>query len=61
MMKMWTQFTRTGNPNAEGIIEWPAYNKEDDKYMYIADPLEIKTGFSKIKPASPPPPKQAEE
>ncbi|MFC1838051.1 carboxylesterase/lipase family protein [Thermodesulfobacteriota bacterium] len=53
MMKMWTQFARTGNPNAEGIIEWPAYNKEDDKYMYVADPLEIKTGFSKIKPPSP--------
>jgi para-nitrobenzyl esterase len=61
MMKMWTQFARTGNPNAEGIIEWPAYSKEDDTYMYIADPLEIKTGFSKIKPASPPQPNQAEE
>jgi hypothetical protein len=28
------------------------HNKEDDKYMYIADLLEIKAGFSKIKPAS---------
>ena len=36
------------------MIEWPAYNKEDDKYMYMADPLEIKTGFSKIKPESTP-------
>ncbi len=50
MMRMWTRFARTGDPNVEGIIQWPAYNKEDDKYMYIADPLEIKTGFSKIKP-----------
>ncbi|MBN1906438.1 MAG: carboxylesterase family protein [Deltaproteobacteria bacterium] len=54
MMKMWTQFARTGNPNSEGLIEWPAYNNGDDKYMYVADPLEIKTGFSKIKPSSPP-------
>jgi len=61
MMKMWTQFARTGNPNAGGIIEWPAYNKEDDKYMYIADPLEIKTGFSKIKPVIPPKPDQVDE
>ncbi len=52
MMKMWTQFARTGDPNVDGIIEWPAYNQEDDKYIYIADPLEIKTGFSKIKPPS---------
>ena len=53
MMKMWTQFARTGDPNVEGMIQWPAYNKEDDKYMYFAEPLEIKTGFSKIKPATP--------
>jgi para-nitrobenzyl esterase len=55
MMKMWTQFARTGDPNVEGLIQWPVYNKEDDKYMYFFDPLEIKTGFSKIGPASPPP------
>ena len=55
MMQMWTQFSRTGDPNIEGMIQWPAYNKKDDRYMYIADPLEIKTGFSKIKPATPPP------
>jgi carboxylesterase type B len=54
MMKMWTQFARTGNPNTEGLIEWPTYNKAEDKYMYIAEPLEIKTGFSNIKPPSPP-------
>jgi para-nitrobenzyl esterase len=54
MMKMWTQFARTGDPNAEGMIQWPAYNRDDDKYMYIADPLEIKIGFSKIKPKTTP-------
>jgi para-nitrobenzyl esterase len=59
MMKMWTQFARTGDPTVNGIIEWPTYNEEDDQYMYIADPLEIKTGFSEIKPASPPPPNAA--
>ena len=61
MMKMWTQFARTGNPGVEGLIEWPAYSKDDDKYMYIADPLEIKTGFSKIKPASTPQQDQGDE
>jgi para-nitrobenzyl esterase len=55
MMKMWSQFARTGDPNVEGINQWPAYHKEDDQYMYFADPLEIRTGFSKIKPATPPP------
>ena len=61
MMKIWTQFARTGNPSVEGLIEWPAYNRENDNYMYIADPLEIKTGFSKIKPASPQQENQREE
>lgn len=52
MMDMLTQFARTGDPNIEGIIQWPGYNIEEDKYMYIADLLEINTGFSRIKPKS---------
>jgi len=55
MMKMWTRFALTGDPNIEGMIQWPAYDKEGDKYIYFADPLEVKTGFSNIKPPSPPP------
>ena len=54
MMNAWTQFARTGDPNVEGMIQWPVYDKGGDQYMYFADPLEIKTGFSKIKPTSPP-------
>jgi len=52
IMTMWAQFAKTGDPNAPGIIQWPAYSKEEDKYMYIIDPLEIKSGFSNIKPES---------
>jgi len=52
MMKMWAQFAQTGDPSVKGMIQWPVYNKEEDQYMYIADPLEIKTGFSQIKPES---------
>ena len=52
MMKMWSRFALTGDPNVEGMAQWPVYNKEEDRYMYIADPLEIKIGFSKIKSVS---------
>ena len=52
MMQMWSRFAMTGDPNVEGIVQWPVYNKDEDRYMYIADPLEIKTGFSQIKPVS---------
>ncbi len=54
MMKMWTQFARTGDPNVEGMVQWPAYDKETDRYLYIADPPEVKSGFSKIVAAQTP-------
>ena len=50
MMSMWTQFVRTGDPNVKGLITWPTYEAPTDQYLYIADPLEVKSGFSKIVP-----------
>jgi para-nitrobenzyl esterase len=50
MMSMWTQFARTGDPNVKGLIDWPAYEAATDNYLYIANPLEVKSGFSKIGP-----------
>jgi para-nitrobenzyl esterase len=51
MMRLWTQFARTGDPNVEGLITWPAYDAATDEYLYIAGPLQVKTGFSKVGPA----------
>jgi para-nitrobenzyl esterase len=48
MMAMWTQFARTGNPNVEGLITRPAYELATDQYLYIAEPLQVKSGFSKV-------------
>ena len=50
MMKMWAQFAGTGDPNIEGAVEWPFYDRESDRYMYFADPPEVKSGFSQIVP-----------
>jgi para-nitrobenzyl esterase len=50
MMNMWTQFARTGDPSVKGLITWPPYEISSDQYLYIADPLEVKSGFSKISP-----------
>jgi para-nitrobenzyl esterase len=49
MMQMWTQFARTGNPSVKGRIYWPPWEKSTDKYLYIAEPLQVKLGYSKIK------------
>ena len=50
MMSMWTQFAKTGDPSVKGLIDWPAYEASTDQYLYIADPLEVKSSFSKIGP-----------
>jgi para-nitrobenzyl esterase len=61
MMRMWAQFAKTADPNVEGIIEWPVYDKGSDQYMYFADPLEVRAGFSKIVPETPPAKKMAKQ
>ena len=48
-MKMWAQFARTGDPNMKGLIEWPVWEQSSDKYLYVKDTLQVKTGYSKIE------------
>ena len=48
MMTLWVHFARTGNPSVEGLIEWPAWDSDTDKYLVIDDPLEVKSGFSDL-------------
>jgi para-nitrobenzyl esterase len=48
MMSIWTQFAKTGNPGASGLTEWPAYDPDDEKYLYIAEELDVRSGFSKL-------------
>ena len=33
----WTNFAKTGDPNAPGLAHWPAYNAKDDQLMNIED------------------------
>ncbi|HEX9896742.1 MAG TPA: carboxylesterase family protein [Dehalococcoidales bacterium] len=51
MVAMWIQFARTGNPNVPGLIEWPVYRADADRYLKIGEPLEIKTGLFTPPPA----------
>jgi para-nitrobenzyl esterase len=48
MMAMWTQFARRGDPNAGGPLDWPAYDASRDEYLCIREPLEVKSGFSRL-------------
>jgi para-nitrobenzyl esterase len=48
MMAIWTQFAQTGTPNTEGPITWSVYKEATDQYLYIDEPLQVKSGFSRI-------------
>jgi para-nitrobenzyl esterase len=42
---IWAQFARTGDPSVEGLVEWPRYTEEDNVYLDIGSPMEVKTGI----------------
>ncbi len=43
-MRLWAQFAATGDPSVEGLVSWPAYTKEGDRYLDIGATLEVKQG-----------------
>jgi para-nitrobenzyl esterase len=50
MMSMWAQYAKTGDPNVDGLVNWPAWDPAGDQYLDIAWPLQVKTGYSKLVP-----------
>ena len=48
MMTMWTSFARTGNPSIEGVIDWPTWDEATDRYLYITEKPEVRSGFSRV-------------
>jgi para-nitrobenzyl esterase len=49
-MALWAQFAKTGDPSIKGLVMWPAWNPYRDKYLYISDPLRVRSGFSEFAP-----------
>ena len=44
MMDYWTQFGATGNPNRDGLTEWPRFD-EADQHLTFDDSLEVGAGL----------------
>ena len=42
MSNYWINFVKNGNPNGPGLPEWPAYQRDTERYLEFAHP--IKTG-----------------
>lgn len=48
MSAYWVQFATTGNPNRDGLPEWPTYNPDTDRSLLIADDkIEATTNLRK--------------
>ena len=45
MMSYWTNFAAAGDPNGEGLTEWPAYDAETGQYLDLGDKIEVKSGL----------------
>jgi para-nitrobenzyl esterase len=45
MMDIWTNFAKTGDPSVAGVLDWPAFDADEPKYMvlgpriYLTEPL----------------------
>jgi para-nitrobenzyl esterase len=42
MSGAWLQFARTGNPNGESLLTWPAYERSSDRHLDFG--AEIRAG-----------------
>nr|WP_277395693.1 carboxylesterase family protein [Aggregatibacter actinomycetemcomitans] len=42
MSRAWTNFAKTGNPNAEGLPQWDAYTRENGNVMIFDNKPEVK-------------------
>ncbi|MDO1512242.1 carboxylesterase/lipase family protein [Maribacter confluentis] len=47
MSKAWINFARTGNPNHDGLPEWPAYNSKNTATMHFDTTCEVKPQLDK--------------
>jgi para-nitrobenzyl esterase len=45
MSAYWVQFAKSGNPNKEGLPEWPAYQADTAKVLEIGDEVIIRDEF----------------
>ena len=49
MSQYWVNFARTGDPNGEGVPEWPRYTAETDQAIELAAKVSVLTGVRNQK------------
>lgn len=43
----WVNFAITGNPNGEGLPQWPAYSAQSDQALELGDKITVRSGTNK--------------
>ncbi|MEZ0227249.1 MAG: carboxylesterase family protein, partial [Planctomycetota bacterium] len=49
MAGAWVRFAKTGDPNGEGLVEWPAYTAENDAHLELGDTVRVSSGLRKAE------------
>ena len=44
MASYWVNFAATGNPNGDGLPEWPAYTRTDEAALELGDTVQVRQG-----------------
>ena len=45
----WVQFVKTGNPNFNGLPEWPAYEPRKDQYLELGRSVRLQQVPKRVK------------
>lgn len=45
----WTNFARTGNPNGDGLPDWPRYERDIDLWLEFGDQIQATEGIRREK------------
>ncbi len=47
MIQYWVQFAKTGDPNADGLPEWPRFDSQHQKYLELGDQVRVGSELGK--------------
>ena len=45
IMKYWSNFAKTGNPNAPGLPDWPVYSADKGQYIELGEHVAASAGI----------------